>query len=99
VVICVSERSLVSVLIAARVLSSLVPRFRVAVGELLLRPGVSNEEVRAERELRLGMAGRTERHQVAGEVRTASYVVKTLSCGSHGERGRRRQRSLRRRTR
>ena len=50
VVICVSERSLVSVLIPARGLSSLVPRFRVAVGELLLRLGVSNEQVRAERQ-------------------------------------------------
>src|SRR6266852_8855735 len=50
VVICVSERSLVSVVIPARGLSSLVPRFRVAVGDLLLRLGVSNEQVRAERE-------------------------------------------------
>lgn len=43
VVLCTSERSLLSVVLPLRDLKSLIPRFHQAVDDLLLRIGVSNE--------------------------------------------------------
>jgi hypothetical protein len=68
-VLCVSERSLLPVVVAAKDARTLVPRFRDALAELLARLGVSPAEIERERaEMAAVRVGRTASRQVLGTM-------------------------------
>ena len=68
-VLCVSERSLLPVVVPAKEARTLVPRFRDALAELLARLGVSTAEIERERaEMDAVRVGRTASRQVLGTM-------------------------------
>jgi hypothetical protein len=68
-VVCVSERTLLPVVLHAKELQTLVPRLSVAVGEVLLRLGVSPKLAQKEQdEMRTFAYGRTQNRRVLGSL-------------------------------
>ena len=66
-VLCVSERTLLPVLVPAAPISTLAPRFRVALGEVLRALGVSQEDIGNEdAEMANVVYGKTASRQVTG---------------------------------
>lgn len=66
-VLCVSERTLLPVLVPAAPISTLAPRIRIALGEVLCGLGVSREEIdNEEAEMENGAYGKTANRQVTG---------------------------------
>jgi len=68
-VLCVSERSLLPVVLPAKEAPTLVPRFRDALAELLARLGVPPAEIERERaEMADVRIGRTASRQILGSM-------------------------------
>ncbi|HYS79837.1 MAG TPA: hypothetical protein VEM76_03970 [Anaeromyxobacteraceae bacterium] len=68
-VLCVSERSLLPVVVPAKEARTLAPRFRDTVAELLARLGVSPADIERERaEMADVRVGRTASRQVLGSM-------------------------------
>ena len=66
-VLCVSERTLLPVVVAAAPIDELVPRLRVGVGQVLGAWGISAEEIAKEDAAMAGVAyGKTANRQVVG---------------------------------
>jgi hypothetical protein len=85
-VLCVSERSLLPVVVAAKDARTLVPRFRNALAELLARLDVSPAAIERERaEMAEGRLGRTASRQVLGTMndflRMFSWRARPLVAG------------------
>ena len=75
-VLCVSERTLLPVLVPAAPTSTLAPRIRIALGEVLRRLGVSPEESDKEEAEMVDVAyGKTANRQVTGVMVDFSKAV------------------------
>jgi hypothetical protein len=68
-IVCVSERSLLPVVLPAKSLATLVPRLTAAAGEVLLRLGIAPHLVRAEQtEMQTFSYARTQNRSVLGSL-------------------------------
>ena len=75
-VLCVSERTLLPILIPARESRLLLPRLREAVGQMLRALGVSEETIAAEQEaMRDGVIGKTASRQVLGSMNDFAWML------------------------
>ena len=82
-IICVSERTLLPVVLPAKSLATLVPRLAVAVGEVLLRLGVSPRLIHAEQaEMQTFAYGRTQNRSVLGSLNDFIFLLSHHVAGN-----------------
>jgi hypothetical protein len=82
-VLCVSERTLLPIVLPAKELQTLVPRLSLAVGEVLLRLGVSPTLVETEQhEMRSFAFGRTQNRRVLGSLNDFMFMLPHYVRGS-----------------
>ena len=75
-VLCVSERTLLPIVLPAKELQTLVPRLSLAVGELLLRLGINRQLVEKEQdEMRSFAYGRTQNRHVLGSLNDFMFML------------------------
>ena len=76
-VLCVNERSLLSVILMARDLDSLIPRFQRGVFELLMAIGIPSHAVQAEgREMKEVAFGKTASRSVLGSMKEITFALR-----------------------
>ena len=74
--LCVSERTLLPIVLPAKELQTLVPRLSLAVGEVLLRLGVSPRLAEIEQdEMRTFTYGRTQNRRVLGSLNDFMFML------------------------
>jgi hypothetical protein len=75
-VLCVSERTLLPIVLPAKELQTLVPRVALAVGEVLLRLGVNHKLVETEQAEMCSFAyARTQNRRVLGSLNEFMFML------------------------